>query len=178
MYYLLKKAKYSPINNSSYTTTDCWFMPWINNIERQWRESNFDMRSISPDHNVGQCIRGFKLLANISWDKVDEVFIPVNVSKSFHWILMVFRIKHRSLHVYDSTMGGAVHKKNVIEAVQKLAKMIPLFLTSTGFYGKRLDLYSNKIPAYIDKAHSDPLSYEMMDNLPQQDPESKYVSLI
>ncbi|XP_055829214.1 uncharacterized protein LOC129898625 [Solanum dulcamara] len=56
-------------------------------------------RSISPDHNVGKCIKGFKLLANISWNKVDEVFISVNVSKSFHWILVVFRIKHMSLHV-------------------------------------------------------------------------------
>ncbi|KAH0743269.1 hypothetical protein KY290_031262 [Solanum tuberosum] len=49
-----------------------------------WRDSNYDMSFISPDHDVGQCIRGFKLLANIPWDRVDDIIIPVNVSKSFH----------------------------------------------------------------------------------------------
>uniref|UniRef100_A0A0V0I312 Putative ovule protein n=1 Tax=Solanum chacoense TaxID=4108 RepID=A0A0V0I312_SOLCH len=112
MYYLRKKAKYSPIP-LSYSTVDCWFMTWVDNIEKQWRESNCDMRSISPDHDVGQCIRGFKLLANIPWDKVDNVIIPVNISEKFHWFLVVFRIKLRCLHVYDSMKGGAVHTKKV-----------------------------------------------------------------
>uniref|UniRef100_M1DIW9 Ulp1 protease family, C-terminal catalytic domain containing protein n=1 Tax=Solanum tuberosum TaxID=4113 RepID=M1DIW9_SOLTU len=56
--------------------------PWKDG--KQWRDSNYDMSSISPDHDVGQCIRGFKLLANIPWDRVDDIIIPVNVSKSFH----------------------------------------------------------------------------------------------
>ncbi|KAH0695833.1 hypothetical protein KY289_013315 [Solanum tuberosum] len=59
-------------------------MSWVDNIEKQWRESNYNMRSIFPDHDVGKCIRGFKLLANILWDRVDDVIIPVNVSTSFH----------------------------------------------------------------------------------------------
>ncbi|KAH0640408.1 hypothetical protein KY285_036994 [Solanum tuberosum] len=151
MYYLRRKAKYSPIP-LSYSTVDCWFMTWVDNIEKQWRESNCDMRSISPDHDVGQCIRGFKLLANIPWDNVDNVIIPVNISEKFHWFLVVFRIKLRCLHVYDSMKGGAVHTKKVNEAVGKHATMIPLFLTSTGFYGKRLDLYANKLPKYVHKS--------------------------
>ncbi|KAK4729827.1 hypothetical protein R3W88_022815 [Solanum pinnatisectum] len=47
--------------------------------------------------------------------------------------------------------------------------MIPLFLTSTGFYGKRLDLYANKLPKYVDKSQSDPLEVKHMKNVPQQD---------
>ncbi|KAH0656330.1 hypothetical protein KY285_031212 [Solanum tuberosum] len=136
------KAKYSPIA-LSYSTVDCWFMMWVDNIEKQWRDSNYDMRSISPDHDVGQYIRGFKLLANIPWDSVDDVIIPVNVSESFHWLLVVFRIKLRCLHLYDSMSEGYVHTKKVNEAVGKHVTMIPLFLTSTRFYGKRLDLYAN-----------------------------------
>ncbi|KAG5630753.1 hypothetical protein H5410_002470 [Solanum commersonii] len=127
------------------------------------------MRSISLDHDVRQCIRGFKLLANISWDRVDDVIIPVNVSTSFHWFLIVFRIKLRCLHVYDSMMGGALHDKSVNIVVDKLATMIPLFLTSTSFYGKRLDLYANKLPEYIDKSQSDPVAVKHMTNVPQQD---------
>ncbi|KAH0653663.1 hypothetical protein KY285_031211 [Solanum tuberosum] len=168
MYYLRKKAKYSPIP-LSYSTVDCWFMTWVDNIEKQWRESNCDMRSISPDHDVGQCIRGFKLLANIPWDSVDNVIIPVNISEKFHWFLIVFRIKLRCLHVYDSMKGRSVHTKKVNEAVGKLATMIPLFLTSTGFYGKRLDLYANKLPKYVHKSQSDPLDIKHMMHAPQQE---------
>ncbi|KAH0696604.1 hypothetical protein KY289_014086 [Solanum tuberosum] len=115
------------------------------------------------------CIRGFKLLANIPWDSVDNVIIPVNISEKFHWFLVVFIIKLRCLHVYDSMKGGSVHTKKVNEAVGKLAAMIPLFLTSTGFYGKRLDLYANKLPKYVHKSQSDPLDIKHMMHAPQQE---------
>ncbi|KAH0729865.1 hypothetical protein KY289_001053 [Solanum tuberosum] len=131
------------------------------------------MGSISLDHNVGQCIKGFKLLANIFWDSVDDVIIPVNVSTSLHWFLIVFRIKLRCLHIYDSMMGGALHDKSVNIVVDKLATMIPLFLTSTSFYGKRLDLYANKLPEYIDKSQCDPVAVKHMTKVPQQDETSK-----
>ncbi|KAK4713439.1 hypothetical protein R3W88_019346 [Solanum pinnatisectum] len=106
----------------SYNTSDCWFMSWVDNIEKQ----------------------------------VDDVIIPINVSTSFHWFLVVFRTKLSSLHIYDSMMGGVMHIRNVNKAVDKLATM-PLFLTSTKFYGKGLDLYSNKQPAYVGKPQSDRL---------------------
>ena len=174
MYYLRKKTKYSQ-TVTSYSTVDCWFMTWIDNIEKQWRQSQCDMRCISPDHDVGQCIRGYKLLANIPWDRVDEVIIPVNINDKFHWFLVVFRIKSRCLYVYDSMMGGSVHSRKVKEAVDKLATMIPLFLTSTGFYGKRLDLYANNLPDYQQKSHSEPLSIKNVTHVPQQEESSKYV---
>jgi len=177
MYYLRKKPKYSP-QPLSYSTVDFWCMSWVDNIEKQWRDSNYDMRSISPDHDVGQCIRGFKLLANIPWDSVDDVIIPVNVSESFHWFLVVFRIKLRCLHVYDSMRGGALHTKNVNVVVGKLATMLSLFLTSTEFYDKRLDLYVNKLSKYIDKSQSNPLEVKHMMHVPQLEDSSKYVFLL
>ncbi|TMW88688.1 hypothetical protein EJD97_018235, partial [Solanum chilense] len=144
-----KKAKYSQ-TVTFYSTVDCWFMAWIDNIEKQWRQSECDMRCISPDHDVGQCIRGFKLLANIPWDRVDEVIIPVNISNKLHWFLVVFQIKCRCLYVYDSMMGGSVHSRKVKEVVDKLATMIPLFLTSTGFYGKSdCGLYTSLFVEYM-----------------------------
>ena len=91
-----------------------------------------------PDHDVGQCIRGFKLFANIAWDRVDELVIPVNINEKFHWLLVVFRIKHRCLHVYDSMSERSVHNKKVEEVVDKHAIMIPLFLASTEFMTKYL----------------------------------------
>ncbi|KAK4724191.1 hypothetical protein R3W88_026970 [Solanum pinnatisectum] len=147
-------------------------MTWVDNIEKQWRDSNNDIRFISLDYDVGQCIRGFKLLVNIPWDSVDDVIIPVNVSESFHWLLVVFRIKLRCLHVYDSVRGGSVHTKKVNEVVGKLAIMIPLFFTSTRFYDKRLDLYANKLPKYVDKSQFDPLDVKHMMHVPQQEDSS------
>ena len=147
MYYLQKKAKYSQ-TVTSYNTVDCWFMVWIDNIEKQWRQSECDMRCISPDHDVGLCIRGYKLFANIPWDRVDKVIIPININDKFHWFLVVFQNKHSCLYVYDSMMGEFIHSRKVKEVVDKLVTMIPLFLTSTGFYGKRLDLYANNLPDY------------------------------
>ncbi|WMV19856.1 hypothetical protein MTR67_013241 [Solanum verrucosum] len=66
-------------------------------------------------------------------------------------------------------MGGALHDKNVNIVVGKLATMIPLFLTSTKFYSKRLDLYANKLPNYIEKSQSDPLEVKHMTRVPQQE---------
>ena len=72
-------------------------------------------------------------------------------------------------------MGGSVHSRKVKEAVDKLATMIPLFLTSTVFYGKRLDLYANNLPDYQQKSHSEPLSIKNVTHVPQQEESSKYV---
>ncbi|KAK6782197.1 hypothetical protein RDI58_019993 [Solanum bulbocastanum] len=66
-------------------------------------------------------------------------------------------------------MGGAIHDKNVNIDVGKLATMMPLFLTSTDFYGKRLDLHANKLPKYVDKSQFYPLEVKHMKNVPQQD---------
>ncbi|KAG5590808.1 hypothetical protein H5410_041322 [Solanum commersonii] len=68
-------------------------------------------------------------------------------------------------------MGGDLHTRNVEKIVDKLATIISLFLASTKFYGKRLDLYSNKLPAYVDKSQSK-LKVVFIKNVPQQDPSS------
>ncbi|KAF3652884.1 hypothetical protein FXO37_17285 [Capsicum annuum] len=124
----------------TYTTTDVWFIKWVCAIEQQWLSAKKDMRYISPKHYVGQYIRGFKMLANVSWDIVYNIIIPVNVSESFHWIMILFRIRHRCLYVYDSFIGGALNTKNVHRHVQSLATIIPLFLFATDFYRKRADI--------------------------------------
>ena len=72
-------------------------------------------------------------------------------------------------------MGGSVYSRKVEEVVDKLATMIPLFLMSTGFYGKRLDLYANNLPYYEQKSHSKPLSIKNVTHVPQQEESSKYV---
>ncbi|KAM3374979.1 hypothetical protein P3S68_013693 [Capsicum galapagoense] len=126
------------------------------------------MRYISPEHYVGQYIRGFKMLANVYWDTVDNIIIPVNVSESFHGIMILFRIRHKCLYVYHSFIGGALNTKNVHQHVQSLSIIRPLFLFATDFYGKRADICWDREPAYIDKSMTDPLKYVIVRNIPQQ----------
>ncbi|XP_060178533.1 uncharacterized protein LOC132608802 [Lycium barbarum] len=172
MYYLRKKAKYGPNNPVRYVTTDVFFKSWVELIYNQFKDNHNDHSLITPEHDVAQVIRGYKLLANIAWDKVDYVLIPINVGQKHHWVMAVLSIQSRCLYVYDSLPGGAAHTRAVREIVQKLAKMIPLFFNSTGFYGKRDDVdWKNNIE-YIEKGVSDPLDYVFVENLPEQDPES------
>ncbi|PHT82167.1 hypothetical protein T459_15182 [Capsicum annuum] len=135
------------------------------------------MRYISPEHYVGQYIRGFKILENVSWDTVDNIIIPVNVSESFHWIRILFRIRHLCLYVYDSFIGCTLNTKNVHQHVQSRATIIPLFLFATDFYGKRADICWDRESAYINKSMTDPLKYVIVRNIPQQASQSKYVYL-
>ncbi|PHT44857.1 hypothetical protein CQW23_14015 [Capsicum baccatum] len=93
--------------------------------------------------------------------------------ESFHWILVIFRIRHKCLYVYDSMMEGVVHSKNVLDHVRSLSTMIPLFLVSTNFYGKRSNIYWHREAAYIDKSLSEPSEYVVLKDTPQQRPQSK-----
>ncbi|KAH0753169.1 hypothetical protein KY285_006317 [Solanum tuberosum] len=103
-------------NPLSYNTVDCWLMSWVNNIEKQWRESNRDKRSISLDHDVGHCIRGFKLLANIPWDTVDDVIIPkVNeavgkLATMISLFLMSTKLYCKRLDLYADKLSKYVNK--------------------------------------------------------------------
>ncbi|XP_059310658.1 uncharacterized protein LOC132062017 [Lycium ferocissimum] len=152
MYYLRKKAKYGPNNGVRYVTTDCFFKSWVELIHQQFKQKNYDPSIITPEHDVAQVIRGYKILANISWDKVDYVIIPINVGTKFHWVLSLLSIKKRCLYVYDSLPGGKVHTNAVTNILEKLAMMIPLFFNSIGFYGKRDDIDWNNEPAYIHQS--------------------------
>ncbi|XP_060197232.1 uncharacterized protein LOC132626390 [Lycium barbarum] len=172
MYYLREKAKYGPNNPVRYTTTDCFFIKWVEAIHKQYKEYKNDKRFITADHNVAKIIRGFKLIANIAWNRVDNVFIPVNLSEEYHWVLVVLCMKRRCLYEYDSFPGGAMHTNSIREVIERLANMIPLFFNCTGFYGKRNDINWMTESAYVGKSFDDPLEYVFVDNLPEQHLES------
>ncbi|XP_060168819.1 uncharacterized protein LOC132599461 isoform X2 [Lycium barbarum] len=166
MYYLRKKAKYGPNNPVRYTTTDCFFIKWVEAIHKQYKEYKNDKRFITAKHNVAKIIRGFKLIANNSWDTVDNVLIPVNISEEYHWVLVVLCIKRRCFYVYDSFPAGAMHTNSIREVVERLATMIPLFFNCTGFYGKRNDINWITEPAYVGKSFDDPFEYVFVEHLP------------
>ncbi|XP_070009758.1 uncharacterized protein [Nicotiana sylvestris] len=112
MYYLRKRGKYGPNNNTRFTTTDCLFKTKIERIYDKFISSPPEQRYsvVKPEDDVGEYILGYRILANVAWDLVDYVLIPVNLVENFHWLLLVFDIKDRQLYVYDSMVRANRHK--------------------------------------------------------------------
>ncbi|KAG5630230.1 hypothetical protein H5410_001947 [Solanum commersonii] len=169
MYYLCKFCKYDPNNSVRVTTTDSFFIKWVVQIQNAGEENGKEERLINIHHDVAQCIRSDKIFANTPWVDVDYVCIPINSSDAFHWFLVVFSIRSRCLYIYDSLYGfGTKHTKAVMSLVQKLSKMIPLFLVTTDYYGLRKDIDSNTNVYCSKKPVGDPLACMKREHIPQQ----------
>ncbi|OIT32041.1 hypothetical protein A4A49_56224, partial [Nicotiana attenuata] len=90
------------------------------------------------------------------------------IVENFHWLLVVFDIADIQLYVYDSMVSSHNHK--AVEAcVEKFSIIIPLYLSCTGFYGKRKDIDFKTTKAYIEKPVTDPLNIQwLVAEIPQQ----------
>ncbi|KAH0642527.1 hypothetical protein KY290_034109 [Solanum tuberosum] len=160
MYYLHKFCKYGPDNSSRVTTTDPFFISWVVQIHDAWEANDKVEGLISIHHEVAQYIRGDRILANTPWVNVDHVCIPVNSSAAFHWFLVVFSIRKRCLYIYDSLKGyGVKHTNAVTCLVQKISRMIPLFLVATDYYALRKDIDWITDVHYARRPVDDPLVY-------------------
>ncbi|XP_070010594.1 uncharacterized protein [Nicotiana sylvestris] len=170
MYYLRKRGKYGPNNDTRFTTTDCLFRTKIERIYDKFKSSPPGLKYsvVKSDDDVAEYILGYRLLANVAWDVVDYVIMPVNIVENFHWLLLVFDIADRQLYVYDSMVSSNRH--NIVESlVDKFSIIIPLYLSCTSFYGKRNDIYFKTTKAYIEKPVTDPLNIQwMVAEIPQQ----------
>nr|XP_009618736.1 uncharacterized protein LOC104110883 [Nicotiana tomentosiformis] len=123
---------------------------------------------VKPQDVISQYILGYRLVANIAWDKVDFVIIAINIVEKFHWLLVVSGITDRVLHVYNSMVYSQNHK--LVEfVVDKFAIMIPLYLSCIGFYDKRSDIIYKNTKAYIEKGVTDPLEIQwLVGEIPRQ----------
>ncbi|XP_075096403.1 uncharacterized protein LOC107779659 [Nicotiana tabacum] len=133
MYYLRKRGKYGPNNNTRFTTTDCLFKTKIERIYDKFISSPPEQRYsvVKPEDDVGEYILG-------------------------------------QLYVYDSMVRANRHK-TVETLVDKFSIIIPLYLSCTGFYGKRKDINFKTTKAYIEKPVTDPLDIQwMVAEIPQQ----------
>ncbi|XP_075108863.1 uncharacterized protein LOC142180706 [Nicotiana tabacum] len=170
MYYLRKRGKYGPNNKTRFTTTDCVFKTWIEQIYEKFINSPPQEKYsvVKPQDVVAEYILGYRLLANVAWDEVDYVIMPVNIKEKIHWVLVFFDIAYRQLYAYDSMVSS--HNHHVVESrVKKFSVIIPLHLSCTDFYGKRKDINFMNTKAYIEKHVTDPLNIQwMVAEIPQQ----------
>ncbi|PHT58041.1 hypothetical protein CQW23_00404 [Capsicum baccatum] len=65
---------------------------------------------------------------------VDEVYVPINYGKEFYWVLAVIVLKERLIRVNDSL--SSKRKKEPPIEIQKLAVMLPTYLSDNDFYDK------------------------------------------
>ncbi|XP_075092384.1 uncharacterized protein LOC142172618 [Nicotiana tabacum] len=161
MYYLRKRGKYGLHNNTRFTTTDCVFKTRIDQIYEKFKNSPQEKKFsvVKPQDVVAEYILGYRLLANVAWDEVDYVIMPVNIVEKFHWVLVVFDIAERCFYAYDSMVSS--HNHSIVEScVDKFSIIIPLYLSCTGFYGKRKDINFKNTKAYIEKHVTDPLNIQ------------------
>ncbi|XP_019265290.1 PREDICTED: uncharacterized protein LOC109242867 [Nicotiana attenuata] len=169
LYYLRKRGKYGPHKKIRFTTTDCIFKTRIEQIYQRYinapPEKKFAI--VKPQDIVVEYILGYRLLTNVAWDQVDFVIMPINIVEKFHWLLVVFDIIDRVLYVYDSMVSSPNH--TIVESVvTKFALLIPLYLSCTGFYGKRPDINIKNTKAYIEKGVTDPIDIQWLGEIPQQ----------
>ncbi|XP_075092476.1 uncharacterized protein LOC142172704 [Nicotiana tabacum] len=166
-YYLRKKVKYNQTSNFKYITVDCIFKTRIAEIFDRYADTNSNANVAKEEDVVCEYIRGYRLLANVPWHTVDNVLIPVNLKDKLHWVLVVVSFKERCIKVYDS-YRSAGHDAYVVSEIDKLAKLVPLYLSISGFYRDSQGIDWFTYSAYTDKSHNGPFEVFFISNLPQQ----------
>ncbi|XP_070018236.1 uncharacterized protein [Nicotiana sylvestris] len=94
------------------------------------------------------------------FDRYADTDSNANVAKEedvdkLHWVLAVVSFKERCIKVYDS-YRSAGHDAYVVSEIDKLAKLVPLYLSISGFYRDSQGIDWSTYSAYTDKSHNDP----------------------
>ncbi|XP_059277537.1 uncharacterized protein LOC132031571 [Lycium ferocissimum] len=166
-YYLRKKGKYDGKSTYKHTTVACIFKIWIGETFDKYVATNGDTSVAKEEDVICEYLRGYKLIANVPWHTVDNVLIPVNVKDIHHWVLAVVSFRDRCIRVYDSYRLAGYDTIVKIE-IDKMAKILPQYLSISDFYRKREGIDWSQEPAYNDKALLDSFDVVCVDNLPQQ----------
>ncbi|KAL6284770.1 hypothetical protein ACE6H2_015699 [Prunus campanulata] len=78
---------------------------------------------------------GYKLAK--SWESVNQVFLPFNLERQKHWILLVLDLKECEIRVYDSKVD-LCRTQAIQRAMQPVSKILPRLLLEAGYTGDGL----------------------------------------
>lgn len=115
------------------TTTDSFFASMV---RAAYKSCNKDINAISNSRSLVEYVKEEYMHCNMCWSKVDNVIIPIMVDnviipimmdKKAHWILGLFDIKRRCLHV-DNPSRTNVRDKIVSSDVEALSYMLPCLM--------------------------------------------------
>ncbi|PHT45289.1 hypothetical protein CQW23_14447 [Capsicum baccatum] len=122
------------------------------------------------EYHLNEYINGFRRHATVSWNTVDNIFIPINLKDKNYWVLAVLSFSERCIFIYDS-YSTSDHDVVVLAEIEKLAEIIILCLHVCNFYkNKGIDLDSH--PRYKDKDMQDLINVCFVEDLSQQQSES------
>ncbi|KAF3657253.1 hypothetical protein T459_32032 [Capsicum annuum] len=184
-YHLRKKSKIQLGDNYRYTTTRCFFKSYVEKTHTRYYPAKPVVElSTQQDYtesivvgknedSIANIIHGFCMPAGLSWYMVDEVYVPINCGKEFYWVLTVIVLKERLICVYDSL--SSKRKKEPHIEIQKLAVMLPTYLSDNGFYDKTertnwpaLEVYKGKIAQQTGLVHEISFDVDYVQNILQQ----------
>ena len=101
----------------------------------------------------------------------------MNCNQNFHWVLAIIALKDRRIRVYDS-LSNIRNMDSSVE-IQKLAVMLPIFLSDSGFFEQtsrtdwpNLDAYRNKMSDTTQLLNTNPFEVEYVQNITQQNCDS------
>ncbi|PHU14826.1 hypothetical protein BC332_16031 [Capsicum chinense] len=123
---------------------------------------------------ITHIIKGYCMPYGLPWHQVDEVYVPINCNENFHWVLAVIVLKDRRIRVYDS-LSRRRNTKSITE-IQKLAKMLPTYLSDNKFYDEtsrtnwpNLETYRDKITQTTQILNEHPFDVEYVQHIMQQE---------
>ncbi|XP_050210879.1 uncharacterized protein LOC126661128 isoform X2 [Mercurialis annua] len=161
-YYLRKKIK---TENIRCATTDNFFDRRMQAIYDLYSKKG-DTTFVSEKNTVSLYMKGGFMRCNTKWSDVDDVLIPINCKKDWHWILARLNFKDRCIYVYNS-LRSARQDKSANEYVKCYSELVPILLEEIKFFDSRPDIDTTTGP-YEGKRLSDPFRIENVENLPVQ----------
>ncbi|KAG5591476.1 hypothetical protein H5410_041990 [Solanum commersonii] len=100
------------------------------------------------ERSIKDVINEFFVPAVLPWHLVDEVYIPVNCDKEFHWVLIVVVLRKRLIRIYDSSLGS--RKKVQSDEIKQLSVILPNYLQDSRFFDKTDIIDRAALNAYKD----------------------------
>ncbi|KAF3675911.1 putative protein EIN4-like [Capsicum annuum] len=147
---------------AKYTNTRCFFKSYVEKTHTRYYPAKSAVELSAQQYyaesivvaknedSIANIIHGFCMPTGLPWYMIDEVYVPINCGKEFHWVLAVIVLKERLIRVYDSL--SSKRKKEPLIEIQKLAIMLPTYLSDNDFYDKTertdwpsLEAYKGKI---------------------------------
>ncbi|PHT51798.1 hypothetical protein CQW23_06260 [Capsicum baccatum] len=188
-YHLRKKSKLRTDQEYRFTAINYFFKNYVGKTYRRYypndsdtvlsTQQDYDESVVVADNEntVNNIIKEFSIPAGLTWHLVDEVYVPMNCNQNFHWVLAIIALKDRRMRVYDSLYN--IRNMDSFVEIQKLALMLPTFLSDSGFFEQtsrtdwpNLDAYRDKLSDTTQLLNTNPFEVEYVQNIFQQDCDS------
>ncbi|KAF3649636.1 hypothetical protein FXO37_18889 [Capsicum annuum] len=190
-YHLRKKSKLRSDQDYRFTTTNYFFKNYIDKTYSIYYEDDTDtvlttqqdyveyVHVVLIEEAITHIIKGYCMPSGLPWHQVDEVYVPINCNENFHWVLAVIALKDKRIRVYDS-LSRRRSTKSITE-IQKLAKMLPTYLSDNNFYDEtsrtdwpNLETYRDKITQTIQILNEHTFDVEYVQHIMQKESDSVY----